>query len=146
MLSDDLHHRITALTEEGDDLVDANDYIGALRKYDQAWALLPEPKEDLEVATWLLSAIADAHFFAGDFKNAVSALAQALRCPDGPGNPFLHLRLGQSYFELGDVRRAQDELTRAYMCKGRDIFKDEDPKYFALLQTILKPPAGQCSL
>ena|SRR5438034_5790127 len=37
-LSDDLHERITSLSQEGDNLANANDYIGGLRKYHQAWA------------------------------------------------------------------------------------------------------------
>ena len=145
-LSDDLHEQITALSQEGDNLVNDNDYIGGLRKYHRAWALLPEPKEDWHAATWLLSAIGDAHFFARDFKNAIAALSNALRCPNGLGNPFVHLRLGESYFELGDVRAAQDELARAYMGSGLDIFKNEDPKYIAFLQSVLVPPVGQSSL
>src|SRR5262249_45141020 len=115
MLRDDLHERITLFSQEGDNLVNACDYVSGLRKYHQAWALLPEPREEWEAATWLLSAIGDAHFLARDFEKSIAAFTNALRCPDGLGNPFIHLRLGESYFELGDVRRAQDELTRAYM-------------------------------
>lgn len=70
----------------------------------------------------------------------------AVRCPDGLGNLFIHLRLGECAFELGQISRAEDELTRAYMGAGREIFADEDPKYFKHLQTVLLPPPGESSI
>jgi hypothetical protein len=100
-LEDAIHARITSLSQQGDDLVNAGDKLGALRKYHEAWTLLPEPKEDWDAATWLLSAIGDAHFLSEDYQNAAAALNNAVHCPNGIGNPFIHLRLGQSYFEMG---------------------------------------------
>ena len=44
--------------------------------------------------------------------------------------------------QLGQMDKAQDELTRAYMGAGRDIFANEDPKYLAYLETILQPMPG----
>jgi len=67
-------------------------------------------------------------------------------CAEAIGNPFLHLRLGQSLFELGERRSALDELARAYLGGGREIFKREDPKYLAELGKMIRPPAGQDSL
>jgi hypothetical protein len=37
--------------------------------------------------------------------------------------------------ELGDHDRAADELMRAYMGGGPDIFDEDDPKYLAFLRT-----------
>ena len=65
----------------------------------------------------------------------------AVHCPDAIGNPFLHLRLGQCQFELDSLDRAADELARAYLGAGSDIFEGAD-KYFAFLKTRLKPPLG----
>ncbi len=50
-------------------------------------------------------------------------------------NPAVHLRLGEVYFELENFEKAADELARAYMAEGKDVFEDEDPKYFAFLAT-----------
>jgi hypothetical protein len=52
-------------------------------------------------------------------------------CPNALDNPFLSLRRGQVYFELGDMRQAQDSLASALMLAGREIF--EDPKYAAFI-------------
>jgi hypothetical protein len=61
--------------------------------------------------------------------------------PDAIGNPFLHLRLGQCLYELGDLDRAADELTRAYLGGGADLFDGAD-QYLAFLKTRLEPPPG----
>ena len=145
-LPDDIYERITALSQEGNDLLDESDFSGALAKYEQAWDLLPDPKEDWEAATWILSAIGDTYFYDRRFDDAINTLSKAIHCPNGLGNPFIHLRLGESRFEAGDRPRAADELTRAYMGAGREIFENEDPKYFDFLKTVLKPPRGQKEL
>ena len=78
----------------------------------------------------------DAHFLNGNYAAALSALEQAMRCPDAIGNPFIHLRLGQTQFELGNKDRAADELMRAYMGAGAEIFAEEAPKYLEFLGTV----------
>ncbi len=133
---------ILRLSSEGDAFAEAEDYPQALRCYWEAWDLLPEPKTSWEAATWLLGAIGDANFFSGDFVAGRDNLANSMHCPDAIGNPFLHLRLGQCQWELGNLDRAADELTRAYMGAGDEIFESEDPKYLSFLKTKLKPPPG----
>jgi hypothetical protein len=65
-----------------------------------------------------------------------------MRCTGAIGNPFLHLRLGQVQFELGNHARAADELSRSYMGAGSEIFAKDDEKYFNFLKTKVSPPAG----
>lgn len=139
-LDEKIHARIESICKEGDQLADVGKVPEGIRKYEEAWALLPNPKEEWEAATWILAAIGDALFRSGQHGRVLETLGRALKCPDGLGNPFIHLRLGESAYELGNMRRADDELTRAYMAAGRDIFKKEDPKYFKRLEGILKPP------
>jgi tetratricopeptide (TPR) repeat protein len=145
-LESQIHENVKLLCAEGDLLAGRGDYDGALSKYETAWVLLPEPRTKWEAATWVLGAVGDAQFLKGDVVNATETLEDAMRCPNAIGNPFLHLRLGESLFELGKRDRAMDELARAYMVAGSDIFKNEDPKYFAALKHVLKPPTGQSSL
>jgi hypothetical protein len=134
-LSDETHAQIQQLCAEGDQLAKATRYSDALKPYWAAWDLLPEPKTDWEAATWILVAIGDANFLGGDFVAGRDNLSQAMHCPDAIGNPFIHLRLGQCQFELQALDRAADELMRAYMGAGPEIFKDEDPKYLQFLQS-----------
>ena len=72
-------------------------------------------------------------FSCGNYVEASRSLSNAMHCPGALGNPFLHLRLGQCRYELGEEARAADELMRAYMGTGVDIFAHEDPKYLAFL-------------
>jgi hypothetical protein len=141
-LSDDTHERIQSLCQTGDGFADEGDYPAALTQYWAAWDLLPEPQTDWEAATWILAAIGDANFLSGDYVAGRDNLSLAMNCPDAIGNPFLHLRLGQCQFELGNLDRAADELARAYMGAGEDIFEDEGLKYFTFLKTRLQPPPG----
>jgi tetratricopeptide (TPR) repeat protein len=140
-LSDDLHDQIQALCAKGDSLAQNDQLPAALEQYWAAWDLLPEPKTQWEAATWILAAIGDANYLGEDFVAGRDNLSMAMRCPDAIGNPFLHLRLGQCEYELGNLDRAADELTRAYMGAGAEIFEDAE-KHFAFLKTRLKPPPG----
>ncbi|MGL6076216.1 MAG: tetratricopeptide repeat protein [Fimbriiglobus sp.] len=140
-LSDEAHERIQALCKKGDVLAEKGYYPAALEQYWAAWDLLPEPQTDWEAATWILAAVGDANFLSDDYTAGRDNLSMAMHCPDAIGNPFLHLRLGQCQFELGNLDRAADELARAYMGAGSDIFEGVD-KYFAFLKTRLQPPPG----
>jgi hypothetical protein len=79
--------------------------------------------------------VGDANFLGGDFAAGRDNLSNAMHCPGAIGNPFLHLRLGQCQFELGNLDRAADELMRAYMGGGPEIFENDDQKYVKFLQT-----------
>lgn len=103
---------------------------------------MPKPKSDWQAATWVLAAIGDANFLSGDFIAGRDNLSKAMRCPGAIGNPFLHLRLGQCQLELGEQERAADELLRAYMAAGSEIFKDQNPKYLRFLQGKAKGVEG----
>lgn len=135
--------QIQYLCAQGDALVEQSEFERAFRFYSQALQLVPEPVEEWEATTWILVAIGDLYFLAGNKVKSLTAFEDAVRCPGGLGNPFIHLRLGQCYFELGQLDRAGNELTRAYMGGGRDILENEDPKYLEFLETLLVPPIGQ---
>lgn len=103
----------------------------------------PAPDAVARLSRALVSAaIGDANFLAGDFEAGRDNLSSAMHYPDAIGNPFLHLRLGQCQFELGALERAADELSRAYMGAGAEIFSKDDPKYFDFLKTRLQRPAS----
>ena len=88
--------------------------------------------------TWLLTAIGESYLLSGDYENANDVLQQAMHCPDAIGNPFIHLILGQAQFELGNFARAKDNLARAYMGGGKEIFQGDDPKYYEYLKTLMR--------
>jgi tetratricopeptide (TPR) repeat protein len=141
-LDGEFHARIVRLGEEGDELAKVGKDPEALDKYYEAWELVPDPKQDWECSTWILSSMGELYLKHKKYDKAQHAFQSAVQCPDGLGNPYLHLRLGEIYFEKNAMDDAADELTRAYMGAGEDIFKAEDPKYLAFLRTKLQPPAG----
>lgn len=134
-LDDATHESIKALCAAGDKARENDNPTDSLRLYWKAWDLLPEPAEEWEAATWILGAVGDVNYHIGDYEAGRDNLSVAMRCPGGLGNPFLHLRLGQCRFELNELERAADDLARAYMGGGWEIFQEEDPKYFEWLST-----------
>lgn len=137
-LDDRTYAEITLLTDQGQALFHEGKLDEARELFMQAWTLIPEPQSEWEATTWLAAAIGDIDFLKGRYADARQTLQFAMLCPGGLGNPFLHLRLGQSQYELGELDRAADELMRAYMGAGEDIFAAEDPKYRAFLATRAK--------
>ncbi len=137
MLPPDVQVRMDELCAQGDAGLDSGNFDEALDAYLSALRLIPEPQEDWQAATWITMAIGETFYFMGDFVNAMKMMELAVVCPDGLGNPAIHLRLGQISFELGDRRRAADELTRAYMGGGEEIFDDEDSRYWEFLRTVI---------
>ena len=136
-----LHADIKLICADGDALAERRLYEEAITTYNKAWKLVPAPQTDWETSTWVLAAIGDACFLGGFFTSGSEALEYAMRCPDGFGNPFLHLRLGQCALERGKDEVAAEHLARAYMLEGKEIFALDDPKYFEFLKTKLAPPA-----
>lgn len=130
-----IHEKITALCAEGDRLSGDLMFEEAVASYNTAWQLVPDPKTNWNASTWILAAIGDACFLGGFRTSAREALEYAMHCPGGVGNPLLHLRLGQVLYDEGDHDRAADELARAYMGAGGEIFADLDARYFDFLRT-----------
>ena len=137
-LQDDAYEKITALCQYGDQLIKAGDHAEGRKQYLDALRLLPADHANWNAATWIYVAIGDSHFLEGSFEKSWRCFVNAVQCPEGLGNPFIHLRLGQTCFELGKLDKAADELTRAYMGAGLDIFREDDPKYFDYLQTRIE--------
>lgn len=141
-LPDNIHAEITRLSEQGNALADVGECDAAVRCFEEALELLPSPIEQWSAACWLFTAIGDTLFQSARYSEAIQPLLDAVKCAGGIGNPFVHLRLGQTQLELGHEVLAADELARAYMGAGGEIFEEEPAKYFAFVKSRLKPPAG----
>ena len=136
-LSDKAHEQLTKLCEDGDKLPEQGQYDKALREYIAALGLIPAPVSDYEAATWVLTAIGDTFFQMKNYKKSLMIFLDAMPCPGAIGNPFIHLRLGESQYENSNMDKAKDELVRAYMGGGAEIFAEEDSKYFALVKSSI---------
>ncbi len=140
ILSGSMFETLKQQVAEGQRLVD-RDTPTAFRTFRAALELLPAPVQNWNAAGWLLVAMGECAIRMGDFAAAFAPLKDAMHCPGTIGNPWVHLLLGRCRLELGD-ERAADELARAYMGGGRALFDELDPKYFALVEHVLKPPPG----
>ena len=121
------------LCQQGYELFDQGDIKAAIRRFYQAWALLPKPQTQWQEAGWVLTALGDAYFAKGDYSSGREALSSALHCPNALGNPTIHLRLGQCLYELGETGSAYQQFLRVREQGGAELFEKEDDKYMALL-------------
>jgi len=137
-LDETIHQAIKAHCAKGDELAADRAFEAAIAEYNKAWRLVPDPCNEWNASTWILAAIADAAFLGGYLTSAREALQYAMTCPDAIGNPFLHLRYGQVLLDAGEPDAAADELIRAYMGAGQDIFASEDRRYLDFLKTRAK--------
>jgi hypothetical protein len=95
----------------GDAYAEAERHEDALATFSAAWDAIPEPKDENEWAVNVLAAIADCRFFLGQWEQCRQAIQHAFRCGADVSNPFLRLRLGQSLYELGDLRESANGLS-----------------------------------
>ena len=129
--------KVTALCEQGDDDVEASRFDDAVARYEEALTLVPRPLYAWAVTTWILTAMAEAYHLKQDHTRAKESIMEAFRCEGAIGNPFLHLRLGQSEIALGQKGRGVEELIRAHERGGDAVFEGEDPRYLALVRAAL---------
>ena len=98
----------------------------------------------------------NALFLAGSHEeglNVAHEIAGAFATEKFLGNPLFHLRVGQCLYELLDQDERElsgpgtmhDELARALIGGGIEIFDGEDPKYLAAITKVSKPPDGVAS-
>jgi tetratricopeptide (TPR) repeat protein len=142
-LEDAIYLRLSELAAAGDAAAEAEEFDLAISRYRDALAFLPAPAAQWEAQRWLLAAIGDASYQKGDLELARNSFMEAARNSlEACGNPFVRLRLGQTLFDLGEFKAAEDWLSGAYMLAGASLFADEDPKYLTFARANLLPPPG----
>jgi len=124
---------IQRLCGKGSKYADRGKLPKAIQCYEEALQLLPEPKEQWESGTWLYSSLGDAQFKQGAYPEAIDNLEISQKCPGGSSDPFITLRLGQCYYEIGDRKKAEELMLQTFDVGGPDYFEHEDPKYFDLI-------------
>ena len=134
--------RSNELFVTGEELVNAENYADALPHLQSAWDTLPEPKNDQELAVHILAAIADCHFYLGEWKECCETVQYAFQCGADLDNTFFRLRLGQSLYELGDEDEAANWLVPVYLMEGRTPFEIDGLKYLEFFRDKLEEPQG----
>ena len=136
-VSEQLQSELGEIAEEGNKYFDNNEYDKALEIWKRALDLIPEPKKRISETVWFLTSIGDIYFLQGKYEEAFDNFEDARNNLSGEGinNPFILLRLGQSAFELEKKELATENLLRAYMLEGKEIFEEDDKKYFEFLKS-----------
>ena len=132
-IPEQLQSELDKHAEEGNN----KEYDKALEIWVKALELIPEPKKNFSETVWFLTSIGDIYFMQGKYEESFNSFEDAKNNLSGEGinNPFILLRLGQSAFELGKKELATENLLRAYMLEGKEIFEEDDKKYFEFLKS-----------
>ncbi len=133
----EISEQIDELSEIGNELYDDGDYEGAIGVWEDALELVPDPQNTYAESQWLETSIGDAYFLLGDDGLALEYFLKAKRNIDANAyeNPFLLLRLGQTHLDAGQPDAAMQFLLSAYMLEGKELFEEEDEKYFQFLES-----------
>lgn len=134
--------RFNRLCDDAESLMNDEKYDAALTILNSAYELLPEPREQWNVAVWVLGARAHCYFHQKDFEACRRETTQALSSSADPDSAIAYMRLGQCELELGNLDGAATALERAYKLGGAEMFIVEDSKYFEFLQAQRPAPAG----
>lgn len=132
-LSHEVGDQLDALAQKADAAFERGAYRNAIKNYLKGLDLLPEPRNQWEAKLWFTAAIADAYWFLQQYDKALLFLEESLQVEGGHANPFIRLRLGQVFYELGRMEEAKEELVKGYKLGGEELFEDEDEKYWNLM-------------
>jgi tetratricopeptide (TPR) repeat protein len=113
----------------------------AIAVFREALELVPEPKQNYLVTTWLHVAIGDTAYLDGDIETAKDAFCHQIALCNGWHNKaFVWLRRGQIAYDTGDMKKAANDLASAFMLGSYDIFDTVDDKYPVFVLGKLKQP------
>lgn len=135
VLSNEILDQIESLSELGNEAYEKDHYLQAIDIWQQALSLIPDPQHHVAESQWLAASIGDSYFLLEKFRKSLTyfQLAKSNIEENAYENPFIMLRLGQSYLENHQPEEAREYLLRAYMLEGKEIFEFDDPKYLVFL-------------
>ena len=136
-LDSEIFEKVKEYSEQGETLFYDGRFFDALKEYNRAYELIPEPKRRWEASVWLLAAIGDCYFWLKDFDNALTCFRKLTAEYEEYGNPFTRLRYGECLYETGNEERAKEHLLAAYAMEGEELFEECDKKYLDLIRSLL---------
>ena len=139
-LTDEICEQIEELSEKGNEYFENENYKEAIKIWKQALLLIPNPQNVYSESQWLETSIGDAYFLTENYTEALEFFQSAKNNLEENAyvNPFIMLRLGQTLFENQQKENAIEYLLRAYMSEGKEIFENDDEKYFNFLKSNVK--------
>lgn len=136
-----IHDRIDQYCEQGNELFDENKYLDAIAVWQKAFDAIPDLDEGWSEALWLKVSIGDSYYMIDEYEKSLDAFLDALNYPEAIDNPFIHFRIGQCYYELGDKDYSKNSLLKAYMLAGKEIFDEHEEEgefYYKFLSSSVQ--------
>lgn len=137
-LDDEVYSKVLNYCNLAEGLVDEEKYLEAIKYFEKAFELLPNPKTDWDAGSWIWAAIGDCYFSLKEYENAVISFRHGEIYPDNSESGFMQLRIGQCYFELEVLEKAKEYLLRAYLLGDVEIFDEEDEKYKDFIKKLIE--------
>ncbi len=124
-----LEDAIITVVENGNSFHNNGFFEQALNEYFKAWELLPEVKQDWEIASWISACIFSAYFDMSDFSQAKgwAEIAFKTRGSDIDTGPIIDL--GIVNYELNQFDDAYKYFSDAYDFGKARAFKERPKKY-----------------
>jgi tetratricopeptide (TPR) repeat protein len=128
---------IEAIWEESEVLFENNDLARYAHKLEEAWDLLPAPKESYDDSFDLAFTIAETYLELKDFP-AMLRWAKTLQpCdPERDDDGDREFMLGRAFFENGSMTEAEQYLNIAMQKSGGRAFEGADEKYLHAFQGL----------
>ncbi|MBB4275599.1 hypothetical protein [Rhizobium mongolense] len=115
-------------------LLEAGDAKSAIKKWQAALDLLPQPAHLWDASVWLHASIGEARRALGLTNEALESFRNAEASAQGHSNAFVQLGIGTCLYDLGRAEESIDPLLRAFMMEGAEIFEESDPAYLDYLR------------
>lgn len=109
--------------------------------YDMYSSLTDEQKQGRE-GRYFIIRIGEVCYAEKMIDDALDNFNFAMKFSDTLGNPYLHMRLGQLQYCLGNQERQIDELSRALIMGGEAVFNNESPLFLQMVKAELVEPDG----
>lgn len=127
--------KIENLMDEAEEFFGEADYEGFIRKYTEAWNLLPLPKEEFDESYLLAEGFAEAHLRLGNHKESLKWAEIMSNCDmerlDDGAREFV---MGKMLFESGDLENAKEKFALAMIKSEGRAFVSAPKKYSDLLK------------
>jgi len=134
-LDPELFQQIRSLCEHAGNLVQMGEDEFAISKYYEALILVPDPKSDHSISTFIYTALGEEYFSMKDYAEAGKCFLKAYKCPGGENIGQINFRIGQCLEECGERKMAQDFLCQAYLLDGDELFSKANPKYYKIIRS-----------
>jgi tetratricopeptide (TPR) repeat protein len=141
-ISEELQAELDQVAAEGNALAEQGKYSEAASVFRSGFDMITPPREGRSTSLLFIVAIGDMQWLGKDYQASLETWRDAILLYGGFGNPFVHLRRGQALFELGNKAEASNELLRALLLGGEDVFAREELDYWVFITSQADAPEG----